>query len=405
MTDGEVTTQPPPPAPDAAASPEPPGTLIAVLARTATGWLIAANVAIYLAITLHGGLDATSEFAYLVGLGAKHNPSIRAGEVWRLVSCCFLHIGFVHLAMNMLALFDLGLVLEVLLGRWLFVATYTVSGVCASALSYYRSQNLSAGASGAIFGVVGALLALGYLAPERVPEPLRARVGRGIVPLLLYNVGIAAALSSYLDNWAHAGGFIAGALFSALLVALLRAPRAFAAFSRIAGAAGGVVLLAGLGQAARHAPAGLALVESIHVDLEVLEPLREFFRKNSAFLKAAATASDLAQMSKPELVTIRDGMVGLLRVRTRTRQRLETIPLPLRDPATTRLVTDLKQRFRELPGMVERVAALPASALGAALEKDSTEHAAEWSVAFELMPVIESMQRFVAHLKTAHHLE
>lgn len=404
MTDGEVAPEAAPAQEPAPGPAQPTVPLHVVLTRTATGWLVAANVAIFLAICAHGGASATESFVYLVGLGAKHNPSIRAGEVWRLVSCCFLHIGWVHLLVNMMALLDLGLVLEEVVGKRLFLATYAVSGVCASALSFARSDNLSAGASGAIFGVVGALLALGYLAPQRIPEPLRARAGRGAVPVVLYNALIAAAFSKYLDNWAHAGGFVAGAVFSVPLVLLVRFPAVFRALAWIGGAAAVVVLAGGLAAAGRHVPAGLALVESFEIDSGVLEPLREFFRKNGAFLQAASKASDISRLSRSELVTVRDGMVGLLRLRTQTRQRLEALALPRRDPEATRLVTDLKARFRELPGMAERFAAFPASDLATALEQDYAQHTAEWSAAFDLMPVLEAMQRFVAHLKREHHL-
>jgi membrane associated rhomboid family serine protease len=139
--------------------------------------------------------------------------AIAGGEWWRLVTAPFLHAGLWHVGLNMLALWVLGGSLEPMLGRWRFVAVYLLSGLGGATASYLFSDPgvLSVGASGAVFGLLGAIL----VALRRLN-----RDTSGVVVLLLVNVVLGFAFPR-IDWRAHLGGFVVGA---ALTVAFVYAP-------------------------------------------------------------------------------------------------------------------------------------------------------------------------------------
>jgi rhomboid protease GluP len=167
--------------------------------------LLAILVVVFIVETLLGGSTDTE---VLIRMGAKVTPLIAAGEYWRLFTSMFLHIGLMHLAFNGYALFVLGTELERLYGPGRFLATYLLSGLFGSLFSYAFSNSLSAGASGAIFGLVGALAAFFYLQRKILGDYGRRR---------LINIGIIVALNLFwglsqpgIDNWAHMGGLLSG---------------------------------------------------------------------------------------------------------------------------------------------------------------------------------------------------
>ena len=99
----------------------------------------------------------------LIKYGANYDILTRNGEYYRLFTCMFLHIGIWHLACNMYSLYVIGREVESLFGKWKYLIIYILSGICGSVLSLAFSHNsVSAGASGAIFGLLGALLYFGY---------------------------------------------------------------------------------------------------------------------------------------------------------------------------------------------------------------------------------------------------
>ena len=127
-------------------------------------------------------LGGSTQTDVLVRLGAKVTPLVAAGEYWRLFTSMFLHIGVAHLFFNGYALLVVGTELERLLGWGRFLAIYLLSGLLGSLASYAFSANLSAGASGAIFGLIGALGAFFFLHRERLGSWGRARLGNIAVP-------------------------------------------------------------------------------------------------------------------------------------------------------------------------------------------------------------------------------
>ncbi len=190
----------------------------------ATWALIAVNSAVFVAQTLlsedlrRAGLSPDVAFsAAMLRLGANEPGLSLHGQYWRLLACSFLHGGWWHLGLNMYALFLVGAVLERLVGPWRFLAVYFTAALAAglaSALSAGAGA-YSVGASGAIMGVIGVLMAPRFRRDPRFPEGLSRRLFQWLVrPVaLIFVLGVALRLFDVpllLDNAAHLGGLLAG---------------------------------------------------------------------------------------------------------------------------------------------------------------------------------------------------
>jgi rhomboid protease GluP len=182
-------------------------------APLATLVLLSLNVAIFALMELSGG-SKTPEV--LLNFGASYGPFIRRGEYWRLVMPMFLHIGWIHLILNSLALYVLGRILESVYGYGRFAVIYVASGMGGALLSITLSSNVSAGASGAIFGLAGAMLTTGYLHRSAVPRRWRRAFGGGIVPIIILNLALGFMIPG-IDNWGHLGGLATGMVLSGLI--------------------------------------------------------------------------------------------------------------------------------------------------------------------------------------------
>lgn len=179
----------------------------------ATYVLIAVDVIIFALMTASGG---SKNVNVLLEYGASYGPSFRAGEYWRLVMPMFLHIGWEHLATNMFALWLLGNFLEPLYGYGRFTLLYVLSGMGGALLSMEASTHIAAGASGAIFGVAGAMLITGILHPETIPRRWKDVFGIGILLVIILNL-IFGHFVHHIDNWAHLGGLITGLVLAWLI--------------------------------------------------------------------------------------------------------------------------------------------------------------------------------------------
>jgi membrane associated rhomboid family serine protease len=192
-----------------------PGRRIAVANAkgvSATNAIAVSLVAMFLVEVVRGGpgsLITGPGPRVMVDLGAMNPFLVASGQSWRLFTAMFLHYGIIHLAVNAYSLVLLGNILEREIGRWRFLALYFLAGLAASAASYVFSPLgvVSAGASGAIFGVFGALFAVNY---RRRHTAQGAMAMRAMWQIILLNVVINVVLSSYLDWRAHVGGAIAG---------------------------------------------------------------------------------------------------------------------------------------------------------------------------------------------------
>ena len=145
----------------------------------------------------------------LVKLGANNLLLVQQGQIWRLFTCAFLHVGFIHLIVNMYSLLVIGTQVETFIGKFKMLFIYLVSIITASLLSLVFAENsiVSVGASGAIFGLMGALLYFGYHYRLYLSNAIRYQ----IVPIILLNLLIGFSLSG-IDNAAHIGGLIGGYL-------------------------------------------------------------------------------------------------------------------------------------------------------------------------------------------------
>lgn len=146
----------------------------------------------------------------LINFGANYDVLTKSGEYYRLFTCMFLHIGIMHLICNMYSLYVIGKEVEGLFGKWKYLLIYLLSGICGSMLSLAFSYNtVSAGASGAIFGLLGALLYFGYYYRTYLGAVMRT----SIIPVILFNL-VIGFLSSGIDNAAHIGGLVGGVLIA-----------------------------------------------------------------------------------------------------------------------------------------------------------------------------------------------
>ena len=165
--------------------------------------LIIINILIFLAMYLFGN---GSEDAYtLLKFGANFKILIKGGEYYRLLSSAFLHIGFLHLIFNNYALYVIGSQLESFLGKAKFLIVYIFSAVCGNLMSMIFSTGISAGASGAIFGLLGSLLYFGYNYRVYLGSVIKSQ----IIPLIILNLGIGF-ITPGIDNAAHIGGLLGG---------------------------------------------------------------------------------------------------------------------------------------------------------------------------------------------------
>lgn len=179
-----------------------------------TAALIVVNVAVFIFLSF-GGM--TEDAYYMLQNGAMYLPLLQQGEYYRMFTSIFLHFGFSHLVNNMLMLGVMGWQLELVIGRIKFLIIYFAAGLggnVLSALAELRTGDyaVSAGASGAIFGIIGALL---YIAVRNHGQ-IGNVSGQGIlimVALTLYY----GFTSSGVDNFAHIGGLAAGFVLAVLL--------------------------------------------------------------------------------------------------------------------------------------------------------------------------------------------
>jgi rhomboid protease GluP len=206
--------------------------------------LFGINVAVFLGM-LFAGVSILDHPAGqdLVHWGANYGPYTVSGQWWRLLTCVFVHGSFLHIVFNMWGLWNLGSLAESLYGRWTFGAVYLVTGVAASVASVAWNPNvLSVGASGAIFGIAGALIASFYLGGFALPRTHVTGTLTSLVVFAGYSLLIGAR-SRGIDNAAHVGGLVSGLILGGLIARV--APKPDEPFRRVGVLLVGVVLVAG----------------------------------------------------------------------------------------------------------------------------------------------------------------
>jgi len=172
-----------------------------------TYFLIALNIIFYL-VPLLLGQDRS-----IISMYCVHGPSIRAGQYYRLLTGIFLHGSLWHLFFNCYALYVIGSQIENFLGKVKFSIIYLFSGIVGSLFSMSFSGGVaSVGASGAIFGLMGALLYFGYYYRVYLGNVVKTQ----LLPLIILNLALGFILSG-VDNFAHIGGLIAGIMITMAL--------------------------------------------------------------------------------------------------------------------------------------------------------------------------------------------
>jgi membrane associated rhomboid family serine protease len=180
--------------------------------------LIGLNAAVFLLLLVAAGNGIRDQLWLLpsceangIPVCASSQPTVANGAVWQLVTSFFTHLQVWHIGFNMLALYVLGPQLEELLGRVRFLALYLLSGLCGSLAVYVLSPvgQPTIGASGAVFGLMGALLVIAV--------KVRGNV-QSLLGLLVVNAVITAVGASYISWQGHLGGFVGGVLIALVLV-------------------------------------------------------------------------------------------------------------------------------------------------------------------------------------------
>jgi rhomboid protease GluP len=186
---------------------------------TITVALIAINVLVFLAMVASGVSFTNPTTRDVLLWGGDFAPlTLRAHQYWRLLTSCFLHFGIVHIGMNMYVLYLIGPFIETVFGRLRYLVIYFIAGLAGSIVSVWvHPAAVGAGASGAIFGLYGAVFGF-LLIRRRTLNPVAMKsIGKSAGIFILYNV-VYGSISGTTDLSAHIGGLIAGFLAGMLLV-------------------------------------------------------------------------------------------------------------------------------------------------------------------------------------------
>ena len=165
--------------------------------------IILINFVVFLLMYLFG--KDSHDVQTLVKFGALYKPFVKNGEFFRLITCAFVHIGVVHLLVNSYSLFIIGSQMESFLGKLKYLFVYIISALCGSLMSIVFHETVSAGASGAIFGLLGSMLYFGYNYRVFLGNVLRSQ----IIPLIILNLVIGFFIPG-VDVAAHVGGLLGG---------------------------------------------------------------------------------------------------------------------------------------------------------------------------------------------------
>jgi rhomboid protease GluP len=185
---------------------------------TLTHVIFGANIAVFIAMVLASG-SIMQDFPPNVSIhfGANYGPYTLTGDWWRLVTYMFLHGDFFHIAMNMWCLWNLGTLCEALYGRWTYAAIYLITGVSGGIASVGWNPTVwSVGASGAIFGLAGALIASFYLGEFSLSGISIQGTLRSLVIFAVFNLFLGGFFGG-IDNACHIGGLVSGLILGALI--------------------------------------------------------------------------------------------------------------------------------------------------------------------------------------------
>jgi rhomboid protease GluP len=190
-----------------------------------TAAIVGVNVAVFLAMALSGVSITEPTIPQLLKWGANAGPLTLDGQPWRMLTSNYVHIGIIHIALNMWCFWNLGFLAERIFGGWVYFLAYTVCGIAGSLASvWWHPQVVGAGASGAIFGIAGALIAALYLGKLPIPKEALRGTLKSLLTFAAYNLFFGGVVAG-IDNSAHIGGLVAGLALGAALSRHLVSPR------------------------------------------------------------------------------------------------------------------------------------------------------------------------------------
>src|ERR1700722_1383037 len=193
------------------------------LGLSVTTVLVGINVAVFVMMALSGVSILEPNLQQLLKWGANWGPLSLGSQPWRVLTSNYEHIGIIHIFFNMWCLLNLGALAERVFDRWTYILIYTASGLAGSLASlWWHPMVVGAGASGAIFGLAGALLSALYLGKLPLPkEGIRATM-KSLLMFAAYNLFFG--LTQGIDNAAHLGGLASGLALGAFLSTHLTGP-------------------------------------------------------------------------------------------------------------------------------------------------------------------------------------
>lgn len=165
------------------------------------------NILVYMLTAFLSKNIMNINISVLIYLGAKVNVLIYRGEYYRLITCMFLHAGLLQISLNMYSLYIIGPLVERVYGRVKYVSIYFIAGIVASLFSFIFSNDISIGASGAIFGLLGATLIFAITIKKTVGKDFYIN----ILQVMAVNLIIGFSIPNMdIDNYAHIGGILGG---------------------------------------------------------------------------------------------------------------------------------------------------------------------------------------------------
>ncbi len=186
--------------------------------------LVGINAAIFVVMVLTGVSPIQPTSAQLLKWGADWGPLSLGTQPWRILTSNYIHIGIIHIGFNMWCLFSLGAMAQKIFDRWTYLLVYTATGIAGSVASlWWHPTVVGAGASGAIFGLAGALLSALYLGKLPIAKQAIQSTVRSLLIFAGYN--LLYGLRSGVDNAAHIGGFASGLVLGAFLSQHLTGPK------------------------------------------------------------------------------------------------------------------------------------------------------------------------------------
>jgi membrane associated rhomboid family serine protease len=185
--------------------------------------IVGINVLVFLAMALSGVSPVSPTQLQLVTWGANFAPLSLGSQPWRMLASNYVHIGVIHIFFNMWCLWNLGRLAERIFDRWTYLLVYIASGIAGSLASlWWHPQGIGAGASGAIFGLAGGLIAVLYLGKLPMAKEALKPTLKSLITFAAYNLFFG--LVPGIDNSAHLGGLAAGLALGAVLAGSVTEP-------------------------------------------------------------------------------------------------------------------------------------------------------------------------------------